>query len=93
MYGCEPGLSLFWLTWWLTFMETFDSGMMPLILVALAVVAGDISVFKLYEKLGAFLSKRALAGKGFDPHLWSIRLLYGAFVLIAADLLWQLRNF
>lgn len=89
----EPGLPLFWLTWWLTFMESFDSGIMPLILIVLAVVAGDISVFKLYERLGAFLSKRALAGKRLDPHVWSIRLLYGAFVLIAADLLWQLRNF
>jgi threonine/homoserine/homoserine lactone efflux protein len=89
----EPGLPFFWLTWWLTFMDTFEPGMMPLILIVLAVVTGDFSVFKLYEKLGTFVSRRALAGKHFDPHLWSMRLLYGAFALITAHLLWQLWHF
>jgi threonine/homoserine/homoserine lactone efflux protein len=89
----EPGLPIFWLTWWLTFMESFASGLLPVIILAFAVVVGDLTVFKLYEKLGTFVSKRALARKGFDPQLWSLRLLYGTFILIAVDLLWQLRHF
>jgi hypothetical protein len=88
----EPGLALFWLTWWLTFMENIEPGLWPLLLIALAVLVGDITVFKFYEKLGSFVSKRTFAGKKFDPHVWSLRLLYGVFFLIAADLLWQLRQ-
>jgi threonine/homoserine/homoserine lactone efflux protein len=88
----EPGLALFWLTWWLTFMENFEPGLWPLLLIALAVLVGDFTVFKFYEKLASFVSKRTFAGKNFDPHVWSLRLLYGVFFLIAADLLWQLRQ-
>lgn len=83
----EPGLTLFWLTWWLTFMENFEHGLGALLLIILAVALGDFSVFACYKKLGSLVAKRAVA------QVWSMRLLYGLFLLIAADLLWQLRHF
>jgi threonine/homoserine/homoserine lactone efflux protein len=84
----EPGLPIFWISWWAAYAEAFPSGLMASFLVGLFVVAGDLSIFKLYERLSSFLSRQPQ--QRFDPQLWSLRILYLAFVLIAADLIYRL---
>lgn len=81
----EPGLPIFWISWWAAYAEAFPSGLLASLLVGLCVVAGDFSIFKLYERLSFFLARQPQ--QRFDPQLWSLRILYLAFGLIAADLI------
>jgi threonine/homoserine/homoserine lactone efflux protein len=86
----EPGLPFFWISWWLAYGASLPSGLLATTVIILAVIVGDLTVFKIYEKIGAYLSRRVHAHGTLDPKVWSTRVLYAAFALIAADLIWQM---
>ncbi|HET9236227.1 MAG TPA: hypothetical protein VFO10_03180 [Oligoflexus sp.] len=88
----QPGLAIFWMTWWLTFNENSYDGTLPLIVIGAGVLFGDFAVFKLYEKLGNLIAQRARAGAALDPRLWSLRLLYFALTIITVNLAWRFLN-